>query len=63
MAKEYVFGKLASNIPNSMAAPYIFDNANILIEKAIDYEYVINEAQEAFPQNNARYIGVKLTKE
>lgn len=39
-----------------------FNNAQILIEKAIDFQYVIEEMQEAFPQNNARYIGAKLVK-
>lgn len=61
LAKEYVFGDLSNKIPNTIAAPYIFRNAQILLAKAIDVQYVIDEAQEAFPQNNARYIGVKLT--
>lgn len=62
LAKEYAFGSLANKIPNTIAAPYIFSNSNILLAKAIECKYVINETQEAFPQNNARYIGVKLTK-
>ena len=61
LAKKYVFGDLSNKIPNTIAAPYIFRNAQILLAKAIDVQYVIDEAQEAFPQNNARYIGVKLT--
>lgn len=62
LAKGHIFGNLASKIPNTIAAPYIFNNAQILIEKAIDFQYVIEEMQEAFPQNNARYIGAKLVK-
>lgn len=62
LSKQYIFGNLSSKIPNTIAAPYIYKNAQILIEKAIDFQYVIEEMQEAFPQNNARYIGAKLIK-
>lgn len=62
LARKIFFGAAANSIPRSYASDYIFKNANFLIAKAFDYQYDIIEAQEAFPEENARYIGVALRR-